>query len=104
MDSFGIGTLSLGLLSRYSFDKIKVDRSFLLNDERKGGRRPGRGLQPRGTRLVSGLPARAWDDRARAAAARRRLLLKRTRLLLRAADAAGLLKLEEEPPQLQAIA
>ena len=37
MDSFGIGTLNLGLLSRYSFDKIKVDRSFLLNDERKGG-------------------------------------------------------------------
>ena len=36
MDSFGVGTLSLGLLSRYSFDKIKVDRSFLMNnDEQK---------------------------------------------------------------------
>ncbi len=36
MDSFGVGTLSLGLLSRYSFDKIKIDRAFLLNnDERK---------------------------------------------------------------------
>jgi EAL domain-containing protein (putative c-di-GMP-specific phosphodiesterase class I) len=37
MDSFGIGTLSFGLLSRYSFDKIKIDRSFLQNDEQKGG-------------------------------------------------------------------
>jgi diguanylate cyclase (GGDEF)-like protein len=37
MDSFGIGTLSLGLLSRYSFDKIKVDRSFLMSDEQKSG-------------------------------------------------------------------
>jgi diguanylate cyclase (GGDEF)-like protein len=37
MDSFGVGTLSLGLLSRCSFNKIKVDRSFLLNDEQKGG-------------------------------------------------------------------
>jgi diguanylate cyclase (GGDEF)-like protein len=37
MDCFGVGTLSLGLLSRYSFDKIKVDRSFLLNDEQKSG-------------------------------------------------------------------
>jgi diguanylate cyclase (GGDEF)-like protein len=37
MDSFGVGTLSLGLLSRYSFDKIKVDRSFLMADEQKGG-------------------------------------------------------------------
>ncbi len=37
MDSFGTGTLSLGLLSRYSFDKIKVDRSFLMNDEQKSG-------------------------------------------------------------------
>jgi predicted signal transduction protein with EAL and GGDEF domain len=27
-----------GLLSRYSFDKIKVDRSFLLHDEQKSGR------------------------------------------------------------------
>jgi diguanylate cyclase (GGDEF)-like protein len=36
MDAFGVGTLSLGLLSRYSFDKIKIDRSFLMdNDERK---------------------------------------------------------------------
>jgi diguanylate cyclase (GGDEF)-like protein len=36
MDSFGVGTMSLGLLSRYSFDKIKVDRSFLMNnDEQK---------------------------------------------------------------------
>jgi len=36
MDSFGVGTLSLGLLSRYTFDKIKVDRSFLMNnDEQK---------------------------------------------------------------------
>ena len=33
MDSFGVGTLSLGLLSRYSFDKIKVDRSFLMNND-----------------------------------------------------------------------
>jgi diguanylate cyclase (GGDEF)-like protein len=37
MDSFGIGTLSLGLLSRYSFDKVKIDRSFLLSDEQKSG-------------------------------------------------------------------
>ena len=37
MDSFGVGTLSLGLLSRYSFDKIKLDRSFLMNDEQKSG-------------------------------------------------------------------
>lgn len=37
MDSFGVGTLSLGLLSRYSFDKVKVDRSFLLSDEEKNG-------------------------------------------------------------------
>jgi diguanylate cyclase (GGDEF)-like protein len=37
MDSFGVGTLSLGLLSRYSFDKIKVDRSFLMSDEQKSG-------------------------------------------------------------------
>jgi diguanylate cyclase (GGDEF)-like protein len=36
MDSFGVGTLSLGLLSRYSFDKVKVDRSFLMADEQKG--------------------------------------------------------------------
>lgn len=37
MDSFGVGTLSLGHLSRYGFDKIKVDRSFLLSDEQKSG-------------------------------------------------------------------
>jgi diguanylate cyclase (GGDEF)-like protein len=38
MDSFGVGTLSLGLLSRYTFDKIKIDRSFLMNDdEQKSG-------------------------------------------------------------------
>jgi diguanylate cyclase (GGDEF)-like protein len=37
MDSFGVETLSLGLLSRHSFDKIKVDRSFLLKDEEKSG-------------------------------------------------------------------
>ncbi len=38
MDAFGVGTLSLGLLSRHSFDKIKVDRSFLMNnDEQKSG-------------------------------------------------------------------
>lgn len=37
MDSFGVGAISLGLLSRYSFDKIKVDRSFLLQDEQKSG-------------------------------------------------------------------
>jgi diguanylate cyclase (GGDEF)-like protein len=36
MDAFGVGTLSLGLLSRYSFDKIKIDRAFLMeNDEQK---------------------------------------------------------------------
>ena len=36
MDAFGVGTLSLGLLARYSFDKIKVDRSFLTDgDEEK---------------------------------------------------------------------
>ena len=33
MDAFGVGTLSLGLLSRYSFDKIKVDRSFLTDGD-----------------------------------------------------------------------
>jgi diguanylate cyclase (GGDEF)-like protein len=37
LDSFGVGTLSLGLLSRCSFDKIKVDRSFLMSDEQKSG-------------------------------------------------------------------
>lgn len=37
LDSFGVGTLSLGMLSRSSFDKIKVDRSFLMNDEQKSG-------------------------------------------------------------------
>jgi EAL domain-containing protein (putative c-di-GMP-specific phosphodiesterase class I) len=37
MDSFGLGTLSLGLLSRYSFDKIKIDRSFVTGDEQKSG-------------------------------------------------------------------
>jgi diguanylate cyclase (GGDEF)-like protein len=37
MDSFGVGTLSLGLLTRYSFDKIKLDRTFLMNDEQKSG-------------------------------------------------------------------
>lgn len=37
MDSFGVGTLNLGLLSRYSFDKIKLDRTFLMNDEQKSG-------------------------------------------------------------------
>jgi diguanylate cyclase (GGDEF)-like protein len=38
MDSFGVGALGLGLLSRYSFDKIKVDRSFFMdNDEQKSG-------------------------------------------------------------------
>ncbi len=36
MDAFGVGTLSLGMLSRYSFDKIKIDRSFLMShDEAK---------------------------------------------------------------------
>ena len=36
MDAFGVGTLSLGLLSRYSFDKIKIDRAFLTeHDEQK---------------------------------------------------------------------
>jgi EAL domain-containing protein (putative c-di-GMP-specific phosphodiesterase class I) len=37
MDSFGVGTVSLGLLSRYSFDKIKIDRTFLMPDEQKSG-------------------------------------------------------------------
>jgi EAL domain-containing protein (putative c-di-GMP-specific phosphodiesterase class I) len=37
MDSFGVGTVSLGLLTRYSFDKIKLDRSFLMPDEQKSG-------------------------------------------------------------------
>ena len=29
MDNFGVGTSSLGLLSRYPFNKIKIDRSFM---------------------------------------------------------------------------
>jgi len=36
MDSFGVGTLSLGHLSR-GFDKVKVDRSFLMSDEQRSG-------------------------------------------------------------------
>ena len=36
LDSFGVGAISFGLLSRYSFDKIKIDRSFLMSDEQKG--------------------------------------------------------------------
>ena len=87
MDSFGVGTLSLGLLSRYSFDKIKVDRSFLMNDEQKSGAVLAADLQPRPlARLPRRRPGRG-DDRARAAAARRRLL-GGAGLLLRAADAA----------------
>nr|WP_246206438.1 EAL domain-containing protein [Propylenella binzhouense] len=31
MESFGVGTLSLGLLSRYPFDKVKLDKMFLSN-------------------------------------------------------------------------
>ena len=104
MDSFGIGTLNLGLLSRYSFDKIKVDRSFLLNDKRKGGAvlaavcNLGHSLGFR----VAGQGVETIEHAQ----------------LLRAAgcsEAQGfyfappmpleeLLKLEEEPPQLQAIA
>jgi EAL domain-containing protein (putative c-di-GMP-specific phosphodiesterase class I) len=37
MDSFGLGTLSFGMLSRYSFDKVKVDRTFLMSDTEKSG-------------------------------------------------------------------
>jgi diguanylate cyclase (GGDEF)-like protein len=36
MDSFGLGSISLGLLSRYSFDKVKVNRAFLIDDEQRG--------------------------------------------------------------------
>jgi diguanylate cyclase (GGDEF)-like protein len=35
MDSFAAGAISLGLLSRYCFDKIKVDRAFLMEDEHR---------------------------------------------------------------------
>ena len=36
MDSFGVGSLNLGVLSRYSFDKVKIDRKVMLEDEQKG--------------------------------------------------------------------
>ncbi|WP_307154165.1 putative bifunctional diguanylate cyclase/phosphodiesterase [Rhodopseudomonas julia] len=37
LDNFGVGTSSLGLLSRYPFDKIKLDRTFLsrISDPQK---------------------------------------------------------------------
>jgi diguanylate cyclase (GGDEF)-like protein len=37
MESFGLGSMNLGLLSRYTFDKIKVDGSFLMQDQQRGG-------------------------------------------------------------------
>ncbi|WP_224406475.1 bifunctional diguanylate cyclase/phosphodiesterase [Afifella sp. IM 167] len=33
LDNFGVGTSSLGLVSRYPFDKIKLDRTFLARIE-----------------------------------------------------------------------
>ena len=37
MDSFASASISLGLLSRGGFDVIKLDRAFLLQDERNAG-------------------------------------------------------------------
>ena len=87
MDSFGVGTLSLGLLSRY-FVRQDQGRPLVPDERRAQGRRGARGrLRPRPLARLPRRRAGGGDDRACAAAARRRLL-GGAGLLLRAADAA----------------
>lgn len=38
LDDFGAGYSSIGYLSRYEFDKVKIDRSLVLNLNQKNGR------------------------------------------------------------------
>lgn len=38
LDDFGAGYSSIGYLSRYEFDKVKIDRSLVLNLEQKNGK------------------------------------------------------------------
>lgn len=38
LDDFGSGYSSIGYLSKYDFDKVKIDRSLVLNLDNKNGR------------------------------------------------------------------